>query len=116
IGSKKLSEVAANSDVLELSIPKNLDVNGNFTVTVAFDLEISSLICTVEQDQMPWAYIDSSSILQLNTVDRHDLLFNYYPSNFMRNGSFNSIAVVLPSQLTNYDYASVANIFHLLGR
>jgi len=116
IGSKKLSDVAANSDVLELSIPKNLDVNGNFTVTVAFDLEISSLICTVEQDQMPWAYIDSSSILQLNTVDRHDLLFNYYPSNFMRNGSFNSIAVVLPAELSNNDYASVANIFHLLGR
>lgn len=116
IGSKKLSEITANQDVLELPIPKNLDVNGNFTVTVAFDLEIESMPCTANQEQMPWAYVDSSSILQLNTVDRHDLLFNYYPSNFMRNGGFNSVAVVLPEQLATEDYAALSNIFHLLGR
>lgn len=116
IGSKKLSEVMANQDVLELSIPKNLDVNGNFTVKVAFDLEIESLPCTVSQDQMPWAYIDSTSTMQLNTVDRSDLLFNYYPSNFMRGGGFNSIAVVMPEQLTAADYRTLSNIFHLLGR
>src|SRR5690606_9217097 len=116
IGSKKLSEVMANQDMLELPIPKNLDVNGNFTVKAAFDLEIDHTPCTVTQDQMPWAYIDSTSMLQLNTVDRSDLLFNYYPANFMRGGGFNAIAIVMPEQLTEADYRSVANIFHLLGR
>jgi len=116
IGSKKLSEVMANQDVLELPIPNNLDVNGNFTVKVAFDLEIEGLLCTVNQEQMPWAYIDATSMMQLNTVDRSDLLFNYYPANFMRNGGFNSIAVVMPEQLTAADYRTIANVFHLLGR
>lgn len=115
IGSKRLSEVMANQDVLELSIPKNLDVNGNFTVTVAFDLEIEEMYC-VSHDHVPWAYIDSSSMLQLNTVDRHDLLFNYYPSNFMHGGGFNSIAIVVPEQLTATDYTVLSNVFHLLGR
>lgn len=116
IGSKKLSEVMANQDILELTIPQNLNVNGNFTVTVAFDLEIEGLLCVNNQEQTPWAYIDNTSIMQLNTTDLHDLLFNYYPASFLRDGALNAIAVVLPEQLSSSDYLSLSNVFNLLGQ
>ncbi|HIW34077.1 MAG TPA: cellulose biosynthesis cyclic di-GMP-binding regulatory protein BcsB [Candidatus Paenibacillus intestinavium] len=116
IGSKKLSEVMANQDVLELTIPQNLNVNGNFTVTVAFDLEIEGLLCINNQDQTPWAYIDNTSIMQLNTTDLNDLLFNYYPASFLREGGYNSVAVVLPEQTDSADYLSLSNVFNLLGQ
>lgn len=116
IGSKKLTEVMANQDILELTIPQTLDVNGNFSVTVAFDLEINSILCVDNEDNTPWAYIGSTSVMQLNTVDVQDLLFNYYPASFLRNGGLNAIAVILPEALSKEDYLSVSNIFNLIGQ
>ncbi|WP_068778281.1 cellulose biosynthesis cyclic di-GMP-binding regulatory protein BcsB [Paenibacillus sp. GM2] len=116
IGSKKLTKEAANQDQLTLTIPKNLEVSGNFSVTVAFDLELISAGCIELQDQMPWAFITKDSMLQLNTKDRTDLLFNNYPNPFLRDASFNKIAVLLPEQLDSYGYQTIGNLFHLLGK
>lgn len=116
IGSKKLTKELSNQDQLTLTIPKNLDVSGNFSVTVAFDLELKSAGCIELQDQMPWAYITKESMLQLNTKDRTDLLFNNYPNPFLRDASFNKIAVMLPTEMDSYTYLTVGNLFHLLGK
>lgn len=116
IGSKKLTKESSNQDQLTLTIPKNLEVSGNFSVTVAFDLELISAGCIELQDQMPWAYITKDSLLQLNTKDRTDLLFNNYPNPFLRDASFNKIAVLLPEKMDSYGYLSVGNLFHLLGK
>jgi hypothetical protein len=116
IGSKKLTKEASNQDQLTLTIPKNLEVSGNFSVTVAFDLELISAGCIELQDQMPWAFITKDSMLQLNTKDRTDLLFNNYPNPFLRDASFNKIAVLLPDQLDSYGYQTIGNLFHLLGK
>lgn len=116
IGSKKLTKEMANQDRLTLTIPKNLEVSGNFTVTAAFDLELKSAGCIELQDQMPWAFITKDSLLQLNTKDRTDLLFNNYPNPFLRDASFNKIAVLLPEKMDAYDYQTVGNLFHLLGK
>lgn len=116
IGSKKLAKESANQDRLTLTIPKNLEVSGNFTVTAAFDLELKSAGCIELQDQMPWAFITKDSLLQLNTKDRTDLLFNNYPNPFLRDASFNKIAVLLPEKMETYDYLTVGNLFHLLGK
>ncbi|WP_195575765.1 cellulose biosynthesis cyclic di-GMP-binding regulatory protein BcsB [Paenibacillus sp. 1001270B_150601_E10] len=116
IGSKKLTKELSNQDQLTLTIPKNLDVSGNFSVTVAFDLELKSAGCIELQDQMPWAYITKESMLQLNTKDRTDLLFNNYPNPFLRDASFNKVAVMLPTEMDSYTYLTVGNLFHLLGK
>ncbi|MEK4210641.1 cellulose biosynthesis cyclic di-GMP-binding regulatory protein BcsB [Paenibacillus odorifer] len=116
IGSKKLTKELANGDILNLSVPQNLNISGNFSVTVAFDLEIEGARCIIDRDQMPWAYISKDSVMQLNTKDRTDLLFNNYPYPFIRDGIYNHVAVVLPEQMDDYAYLSVSNIFNLLGK
>lgn len=116
IGSKKLTKEASGQDQLTLTIPKNLEVSGNFTVTAAFDLELISAGCIDLSDQMPWAYITKDSMLQLNTQDRMDLMFNNYPNPFLRDASFNKIAVLLPEKMDSYSYLTLGNLFHLLGK
>lgn len=116
IGSKKLAKELANGDTLTLAVPKNLNISGNFSVTVAFDLEMENAVCTPNTDQMPWAYIDKESLLHLNTKDRTDLLFNNYPYPFLRDGIYNHVAVVLPQEMDDYAYQSLANVFNLLGQ
>ncbi|AIQ49909.1 cellulose synthase [Paenibacillus sp. FSL R7-0273] len=116
IGSKKLTRELANGDTLTLTVPKNLNISGNFSVTVAFDLEMESAVCTPNTEQMPWAYIDKESLLQLNTKDRTDLLFNNYPYPFLRDGIYNHVAVVLPQEMDDYAYLSLGNVFNLLGQ
>lgn len=116
IGSKKLTKEASNQDQLTLTIPKNLEVSGNFTVTVAFDLELISAGCIDLQDQMPWAFITKDSLLQLNTKDGLELLFNNYPNPFLRDASFNKVAVLLPAKMDSYSYLALGNLFHLLGK
>lgn len=116
IGSKKLTPELANGDSLTLTIPKNLEISGNFTVTAAFDLELVNLGCELPPEEMPWAFITKDSIMQLNTKDRTELLFNDYPSPFLRDGSFNQVAVVLPKERDRYTYLTVSNLFNLLGQ
>ncbi len=116
IGSKKLTKELANGDTLTLTVPQNLGVSGNFSVKVAFDLEMQSAVCTPNTEQMPWAYIGKESLLHLNTKDRTDLLFNNYPYPFLRDGIYNHVAVVLPQEMDDYTYQSLANVFNLLGQ
>lgn len=116
IGSKKLTKELANGDILNLAIPQSLDISGNFSVTVAFDLELVNAPCTLNTGQMPWAYISKETEMQLNTKDRTDLLFNNYPYPFLRDGIYNHVAVVLPQKMDSYTYLSLANVFNLLGQ
>lgn len=116
IGSKKLATELADGDHMELTIPKNLNISGNFTVTVAFDLEMKHAGCIETNDQMPWAYIDQKSMLQLNTKDSADLLLNNYPYPLLRDGSYNQVAVVLPKEREPYTYGALTNLFNLLGQ
>ncbi|WP_144027337.1 cellulose biosynthesis cyclic di-GMP-binding regulatory protein BcsB [Paenibacillus selenitireducens] len=116
IGSKKLTTALANGDQVTLPIPKNLNISGNFTITIAFDLELKNAYCYRNEDQMPWAFITKDTILQLNTTEKTELLFNNYPYPFIRDGNFNRMAVVIPKQRDNYTYQTISNIFSLLGQ
>ena len=114
IGSKKLTKEYADGDTATFTLPPDLDVSGNFAVTVSFDLEIKDLQCTPRQDETPWAYISPESMMRVNTKDRTDLLFENYPFPFLKDGSFNQIAVVLPEEMNADYYRGLTNIFNLL--
>jgi len=116
IGSKKLTEALADGDSLNLTVPKNMNLSGNFTITAAFDLEVKNAACVLPQDQMPWAFIDTDSVLQLNTKDRTELLFNNYPYPFLRDGIYNQVGVVLPEGRDANTYRTIGNLFNLLGQ
>ncbi|WP_429373281.1 cellulose biosynthesis cyclic di-GMP-binding regulatory protein BcsB [Paenibacillus sp. DS2015] len=116
IGSKRLTTEMADGDTLTLPIPKNLNISGDFSLTVAFDLELKNDGCYRNQDQMPWAFITKDTVLKLNTTEKLDLLFNNYPYPFIRDGSLNRVAVVMPTERDHYTYQSLSNLFNLLGR
>ncbi|WP_168119370.1 cellulose biosynthesis cyclic di-GMP-binding regulatory protein BcsB [Paenibacillus sp. HB172176] len=116
IGSKKLTSELANGDTIQLPIPKTLDISGNFSITVAFDLEILNNTCMQNQNQMPWAFISKDSMIQINTADEADLSFNNYPYPFLRDGSYNQLDVVLPMEMDTYSYQAISNLFNLLGQ
>lgn len=116
IGSKKLSIENAQGDTLELSIPTDLRISGNFSVRVAFDLEIKDLWCTLRQEETPWAYVSNESMLKLNSVDVQGLLFENYPSPYVLDGRLNNVAVVLPADPSGADYELFRNMMLTIGR
>ncbi len=116
IGSKKLSQENARADSVELSIPTDLKVSGSFSARVAFDLEIKDLWCTLRQEETPWAYVSSESMMRLNSVDVRGLLFENYPSPFIMDGSLNNVAVVLPSSPAQADYEAFRRMLLTIGR
>ena len=116
IGSKKLHKEQAQADHAVFTVPGDLAVSGNFTVTVAFDLEADFNACAAKREDTPWAYITPESLLQLQTRQGTELLLNNYPYPFIQNGQFASLSVVLPDRRDNELYRTVGNLFHLLGR
>ncbi|WP_058300770.1 cellulose biosynthesis cyclic di-GMP-binding regulatory protein BcsB [Gorillibacterium timonense] len=116
IGSKKLTAELADGDTATLSVPKNLNVSGNLTVTVAFDLELKGSSCIKGEQQMPWAYLTKDSKLLLHTKDNTELLFNNYPNPFLRDGVYNQVGLVLPSERSETLYQAVSDLIHLFGR
>jgi hypothetical protein len=116
IGSKKLHKELAQADRAVFTVPGDLTVSGNFTVTVAFDLEANFNACAAKREDTPWAYITPESLLQLQTRQGTELLLNNYPYPFIQDGQFASVSVVLPDRRDNELYRTVGNLFHLLGR
>lgn len=116
IGSKKLAKELANGDKAVFPVPNNLAVSGNFSVRVAFDLELANASCAPQSEDMPWAFITKDSQMQLNTKDKTELLFNNYPYPFLRDGQYNQVAVVMPREQDDLTFLTVSNLFNLLGR
>ncbi|MHA6480367.1 cellulose biosynthesis cyclic di-GMP-binding regulatory protein BcsB [Paenibacillus sp. strain BS8-2] len=116
IGSKRLNPDWADNDTLMVPIPRNANISGNFVVTTAFDLELEGDSCVSNGQEMPWAFVGADSELQLNTLDRTELVLDNYPYPFLRDGVFHKIAVVLPKEQNRYVLGSISNLFSLLGQ
>ncbi|WP_324608735.1 cellulose biosynthesis cyclic di-GMP-binding regulatory protein BcsB [Pediococcus claussenii] len=113
IGSQKLSAANADNDSMTVSLPKGQSLSNNFTIRVAFDLEMDG--ADVNNSQTPWAVIDSDSEANIKSRQLEDILFKNYPSTFVQNGTFNNIAVIRPKSMTEDDFATMTNIFNLIG-
>lgn len=116
IGSQKLSQANAKDDMLVLNIPTDIDVTGSFTLTVAFDLEIQDLWCTLRQEETPWAYISSDSTLKLNSIEVPYYLFDNYPYPFISAGEFNDVVMIIPDSNTDIDLSLMGDFMLTLGQ
>mgnify|MGYP003362536558 CR=1 FL=1 len=114
VGSHRLSLSKADNDTFTLTLPANLKLGNSLVVRVALDLAPRSTANTDNADT-PWAYIESDSKAYIKSQDKNDLLFSNYPSLFIRNRTYNQIAVVRPKKLSNYDLQTITNIFNLIG-
>ncbi len=116
IGSQKLSQANARDDVLVLNIPTDIEVTGSFTLTVAFDLEIADLWCTLRQEETPWAYISSESTLKLNSIEVPYYLFDNYPYPFVSSGEFNDVVVIVPDSNNDIDLNLMGDFMLTIGQ
>jgi cellulose synthase (UDP-forming) len=114
IGSHRLSLSKADNDDFTVTVPSNLKLGNSLVVRVALDLMPRSTVNT-DNSETPWAYIGSDSKAYINSQEKNDLLFSNYPSLFIRNRTYNQIAVVRPYKLSAYDLQTITNIFNLVG-
>ena len=112
IGSQALQESKANGDHFRVNIPDNTNLANTFVVKVAFDLNLKS---NTENMQTPWAYVENDSNAFIQSKTEHDVLFSNYPSVFIKDKTFNQLAIQLPKTMNHDYFAAVGNILSLMG-
>lgn len=116
IGSKKLTKELASADSLDLQFPENIQIHGPFSIKVAFDLGINENECIRFTEEMPWAHVAPTSMLKLDSIEGNDLIFENYPSPFIRDGRLNELAVVLPEKPREADIQAMHRMMLVIGR
>ena len=116
IGSKKLSPDKAKGDTAVFSFPNDLTLTGDFSVKVAFDLDVGEEWCRLTPEQMPWGYVADTSMLKLSSSDQASLVFDNYPSPFLRDGSMNNTVLVLPDAYGAADLEALGVVCLTVGR
>lgn len=115
VGSKKLSYQHANADSVTVHLPSGKAFGSNFKIQIAFDLILPEND-TNNNAQTPWAIIKSNSLAHIKTKPVNSLLFKNYPSLFIKNQTFNNIAIVRPNQMTDYDFQILTILSNLIGK
>lgn len=116
IGSKKLQKEKAQGDEAVFALPADLAISGDFTLQISFDLEIKDLWCTLRQSETPWAWVTEESMLKIASVENDSILFESYPSPFIKDGSMNRVVAVLPDEPAAADVKAFKDILLTLGR
>lgn len=114
IGSQHLTAKRADNDTLTVVLPKGMALGHSFTVRVALDLPIRQPANSTNI-QTPWASIEPSSQAAIQSAPGNDLLFSNYPNLFLKNSTYDNLVVVRPKQMTGTDYATLTNLFNLIG-
>ena len=115
VASKKLDRDKATLDTFSFMMPSDVVGTHAASIKIAFDLEIKELYCTKRADEMPWAYVSGESTLYFpaGNASVYDLSLRPYP--FQRLGLFNSLAVVVPDEIDEIEYAVFGRIAALMG-
>ncbi|WP_088810366.1 MULTISPECIES: cellulose biosynthesis cyclic di-GMP-binding regulatory protein BcsB [Listeria] len=117
IGSQKLTAKKANDDSFTINVPKDMNIVGNFNVTVAFDLVLTDNYCGfINDSEIPWGFVTNESTFNLQTEEQQDFLFNNYPYPMIEDGQFNKAVVVLPDNPDANTMNALQNVFNLFGQ
>jgi hypothetical protein len=115
IASKKLSKENAVADELTFTMPSDVIGTNTASIKIAFDLEIKDLFCTMRQDQMPWAYVTSDSMLYLPAKDNNVISFDYFPSPFQKKGMFDNVLLVVGDDLKEQELELLGKAVSVYG-
>ncbi len=115
IASKKLSKENAVADELTFTMPSDVIGTNTSSIKIAFDLEIKDLFCTMRQDQMPWAYVTSDSMLYLPAKDNNVISFDYFPSPFQKKGMFDNVLLVVGDDLKEQELELLGKAVSVYG-
>ncbi len=115
IASKKLTKENAVADELTFTMPSDIIGTNASSIKIAFDLEIKDLFCTMRQDQMPWAYVTSDSMLYLPAKDNNVVSFDYFPSPFQKKGMFDNVLIVVGDDLQEQELELLGKAVSMYG-
>ncbi len=115
VASKKLDRDKATLDTFSFMMPSDVVGTHASTLKIAFDLEVKDLYCTKRADEVPWAYVSGESTLYFpaGNASVYDLSLRPYP--FQRLGLFNNLALVVPDDMDEKEYAVFGRIAALMG-
>lgn len=116
IGSKKLEAFAADNDSLELNIPGDAIKSSYVELKIAFDLEVVDMKCSLKAEEMPWAFVISTSSIYLPTKAENSFLFENYPWPFVKDGRLNNVTVIVPDNADSVDLNLLSNILAYIGK
>ena len=116
VGSKKLSLENAQADNMVFSFPSDVNITGQFSVRITFELDVGDDWCYWDLADAPWAQVAPTSMLKIASVDIIDLNFENFPSPFIRDGSMNNAVIALPENPSQDDLQAMHGIALSLGR
>ena len=114
VGSARLKDVEADHDRLDLTLPKGVSLGSSFLVRVSFDL-ISKGQSTSDDSASPWAQVDPRSKIDVRSQRGNDLLWTNYPALFIKDQTYDHLAVVVPKHMTDVEMSALTNVFNLVG-
>ncbi|WP_242821439.1 cellulose biosynthesis cyclic di-GMP-binding regulatory protein BcsB [Weissella koreensis] len=111
IGSHQLTAKKADNDTFEIKIPNGQALGKGFNIKVIFDMvnNQSSL------NQTPWAIIEKQSKVTIKTEPMNNLLFSNYPSTFIKNKTYEHIALIRPEKLNSIYLDTLSSLFNGIG-
>jgi hypothetical protein len=116
VGSKKLSLDNSNGDEITFDIPTDIDAKGSLNLKISFDLEVKDAWCTLREEETPWAFISNESTLKINSKEVPYMLFESYPYPFVKDRSFNNLAIVIPDDINKSIYDVIGPLMLTLGQ
>ncbi|HKL99029.1 MAG TPA: cellulose biosynthesis cyclic di-GMP-binding regulatory protein BcsB, partial [Mobilitalea sp.] len=115
IASKKLDKKNAHADELTFTMPADVVGTKGSSIKIAFDLEIKDVFCSIRQEQMPWAYIASDSMLYLPAREKNVLSFEYSPAPFQNTGIFDKVLLVVGDELLEEELELMGKTIAIYG-
>ena len=116
IKSKKLLIENANNDTLSISIPKEVLWKDGFNITIKFYLEIEDFNCELNSGEQIWAMIDNASCFEIPYKIQEKVVFDYYPSPFVRGNSLQDLAFIIDSFDNFHEINICSDIFSTLSK
>lgn len=116
VASKKLKKENAQGDEMELIIPEDLSGKALESITLAFDLEVEELYCTVRLDETPWAFISGDSSISLSGSQNNYLSFQHTPWPFVKNGYGNHLMFLIPDAPSGAELTMLGTLVGMYGR
>ncbi len=113
-GSHRLVRGRINGDRLTFKLPRGTALSNSLDVKVAFDLALNGANQTADSDS-PWVIIEPTSKMTVKSQQSNDLLLTNYPTLFIKNETYNHLAVVVPKTLNDQDFKTLSNLFNLIG-
>lgn len=116
VGSCRLSEKGADGSTEMFEIPARLELTGDFTIRVVFDLEAGDNWCELTAEEAPWGYVEDTSMLKLASTESGLLVFENYPYPFIKDGQMNQVSVILPKEPETIHIQAMGKLLLTMGR